>query len=86
MNQVEIIVYGRERFSPDLARVRDRLMELNLLYQEHDIEADDTAGDALEDMTGKRQVPTIVIGHRVLVEPSIEELDFALRDAGFSIE
>lgn len=85
MQQIEIIVYGRERFSPDVQRVRERLLELDLTYVEHDIEANETAGDDLEELTGKRQVPTVVIGPRVLVEPSIEELEAALREAGYEI-
>ncbi|HEV2127112.1 MAG TPA: glutaredoxin family protein [Thermomicrobiales bacterium] len=84
MNQPEIIVYARARFSPDAQRTRDRLLELDLSYVEHDIETDVVAGEALEELTGVRRVPTVVIGDRVLIEPSTEELDVALRDAGFT--
>ncbi len=85
MNQPEIIVYARERFSPDVRRTRDRLLALDLSYVEHDVETDVIAGEALEKLTGVRRVPTVVIGDRVLIEPSTEELDAALHEAGFAI-
>ena len=42
---------------------------------EHDIEADENAAANVEALTGKRRVPTVVIGDDILVEPSNDELD-----------
>lgn len=85
MNLPEITVYSRERYSPEVKRTRERLLELEVLYIEHDIETDETAGDTVEELTGKRRVPTVVVGDVVLVEPSNEELDAALRRVGYDV-
>ncbi len=81
----EIVLYGRKRFCPDVRRTRTRLGELGLSWTEHDIEADETAAARVERLTGRRQVPTLVIGERVLVEPSNDELDEALQSAGHKL-
>jgi glutaredoxin len=81
----DIIVYSRERYSPDVERTRERLTELDLLWVEHDIELDEVAGDRVEELTGKRRVPTVVLGDIILIEPSNEELDAALRHAGYEV-
>ncbi len=85
MNLPEIIVYSRGRYSPEVERTRERLMELEVLYIEHDIESDETAGDTVEELTGKRRVPTVVVGDVILIEPSNEELDAALRSVGYDV-
>lgn len=85
MNLPEITVYSRERYSPEVKRTRDRLIELDVLYIEHDIEMDETAGDTVEELTGKRRVPTVVVGDVILIEPSNEELDAALRRVGYDV-
>ncbi len=85
MNQPEIIVYARERYCPDVERTRNRLTELQLPWIEHDIEADENAAAKVEALTGKRRVPTVVIGDDILVEPSNDELDACLAAVGFPI-
>lgn len=81
----EILFYGRTRFCPDVARSRARLTELGIEWNEFDIEADDEAAQRAEALTGFRRVPTIVIGERVLVEPTNTALDEALVAAGYSL-
>ncbi len=81
-----IVMYARTRFCPDVTRSRGRLTELELSWQEFDIEADDAAARKTEELTGRRSVPTIVIGNSILVEPSNQDLDAALRKAGYSLD
>ena len=85
MNQPEIIVYARERYCPDVERTRNRLAELQLPWIEHDIEADEHAAATVEALTGKRRVPTVVIGDDIIVEPSNDELDTILSAVGYPI-
>lgn len=85
MNQPEIIVYARERWCPDVERTRARLGALGLSWIEHDVEADPEAAAAVERLTGRLRVPTVVIGENVLVEPDDHELDGVLRAVGFDV-
>ena len=85
MNQPEIIVYARERYCPDVERTRAWLTALDLSWIEHDIEADADAAATVEAMTGKRRVPTVVIGEEILVEPMNDELDAALAAVGYPV-
>ena len=82
----EIIMYARQRFCPDVARSRARLTELGLGWTEYDIESDESAAAETERLTGRRSVPTLVIGSTILVEPSNQDLDAALSGAGFEID
>ncbi len=81
----EIIMYARERFCPDVTRSRLRLTELGIEWTEFDIEADESAGAETERLTGRRSVPTLVIGERILVEPSNRQLDEALFASGYDL-
>ena len=81
----EIIMYARERFCPDVARSRARLTDLDIAWTEFNIEADDFAAAETERLTGRRSVPTLVIGNRILVEPSNSQLDDALVAAGYDL-
>jgi glutaredoxin len=81
----EIIFYGRTRFCPDVARSRARLTELDIEWTEFDIEADEDAAQRAEALTGMRRVPTIVIGDKILVEPTNTALDAALEAVGYEI-
>ena len=82
----EIIMYARERFCPDVTRARLRLTDLGLAWTEFDVEADPDAREAAFKISGRNNVPTLVIGDQVLVEPSNAELDRALLAAGFAID
>lgn len=85
MKRPEIVVYARERYCPDVARTRSRLSELDLNWIEHDIEADEESAAKVEALTGRRRVPTVVIGDNILVEPLDDELDASLAAAGYEI-
>lgn len=78
-------MYARERYCPDVERTRARLTELGISWIEHDIEADATAAATVEELTGRRSVPTVVIGDSTLVEPSNDELDEILHSVGYDV-
>ncbi len=77
----EIVMYARQSYCPDVARARRRLRHHGLDWTEFDVEADDAARDRMRDITGRGSVPTLLIGDRVLIEPSVEEIDDALEAA-----
>lgn len=81
----EILMYARERFCPDVARSRARLTDLGIAWTEFDVEADPAAAAETVRLTGRGNVPTLVIGDRILVEPSNAQLDEALVAAGFDL-
>ncbi len=81
-----IIMYARERFCPDVTRARTRLTELGYEWIEYDVEADEARKLEMQALTGRPNVPTLIIGKKILVEPSVEEIDRALIEAGFDVE
>ncbi len=81
--QPELIMYARERFCPDVNRARGRLAQLNIPWVEYDTDSDADARDQMIAISGRRNVPTLVIDDCVLVEPSVAELDAALEAAGY---
>lgn len=82
----EITMYARERFCPDVTRARTRLEHHGITWTEFDIESDDEKKAEMVALTGKPNVPQVVIGDRILIEPSVEEIDDALTAAGFDID
>lgn len=86
LNLPPIVFYGRTTFCPDVARSRARLTELGLDWTEFNIEADPDKADEVNRLTGMRRVPTIVIGEKILVEPTNTALDAALVTAGYTID
>ncbi len=81
----EIVMFARERFCPDVTRARTRLTELGIPWREFDVESDPAAAQENQRLTGRSNVPTLVIGERILVEPSRSQIDDALTAAGFDI-
>ena len=81
----DIIMYARERFCPDVTRARQRLTELGLAWAEFDTEADADARSRMVAITGRPNVPTLLIGDQVLIEPSAAQIDEALAQAGFDV-
>lgn len=81
----ELVMYARQRFCPDVNRARGRLGELNLPWVEYDTESDPDARDRMIAISGRSSVPTLIIGDRVLVEPSVAEIDDALAAAGYDV-
>lgn len=84
-SEVPVLMFARERYCPDVTKTRERLSELNVAWQERDVEADEAAAEEMHRLSGRGSVPTVVIGDRVLVEPSNSELDAALVAAGFMV-
>ena len=82
----EIIMYAREQFCPDVTRARTRLKHHGLAWIEYDVVADARKRAEMVERTGQYNVPQVVIGDRVLIEPSIEQIDDALLAAGFELE
>lgn len=81
-----IIMYARERFCPDVTRSRLRLEELGIEWTEYDVESDEARKQEMVQLSGRPNVPTIVVGDRILVEPSNETLDDALVRAGYDLD
>jgi glutaredoxin len=81
-----IIMYARERFCPDVTRARLRLEELGYEWTEYDIESDEARKTEMVALTGRPNVPTLLIGKSILVEPSVEQIDEALTKAGYDVE
>lgn len=81
----KIVMYARERFCPDVTRARTRLDHHGMSWTEFDIEADAARRSEMEQFTGRPNVPQVHIGERILIEPSIEEIDDALVAAGFDL-
>lgn len=82
----EIVMYARERFCPDVSRARIRLERLGLQWTEYDIEADEERKQEMVALTGRPNVPTLVIGNTILIEPSAREIDTALEGVGFDVQ
>lgn len=82
----EIIMYSRERFCPDVTRARTRLEHHDIGWTEFDIESDDEKKAEMLALTGKPNVPQVVIGERILIEPSNEDIDEALTLAGYKLD
>ncbi len=67
--------------------MRDRLLEFSIPFTEHDKEDSPRIGELLTQYgQGSPRTPTIVIGdnERVLIEPKVQELDDAVRAAGYA--
>lgn len=82
----EITMYARERFCPDVTRARTRLEHHGIEWTEFDVESNDEKKAEMVAKTGKPNVPQVVIGDRILIEPSVEDIDDALKNAGFDLE
>lgn len=82
----EIVMYARERFCPDVTRARLRLERLGIDWTEYDVESDDERKQEMVALTGRPNVPTLVIGNTILIEPSVREIDTALQGIGFDVE
>lgn len=85
-NLPTIIMYARQTFCPDVARSRMRLTDLGLEWTEFDVESDPLKKQEMIEISGRPNVPTLVIGDQVLVEPSNEMLDKALIASGYSLD
>jgi mycoredoxin len=81
-----VIAYVTD-WCPDCTRSRRVLQQMRIRFQEIDIEkAPDAESEMRARNGGSSRVPTIVIGDKVLVEPTDTELREALRARVLSAE
>lgn len=72
----------------DSELARDRLRELSVPFTEINVDEDAAAARYIKSINnGFRSTPTIVFGEEafIIVEPTVEELDEALRRAGYEV-
>ena len=80
--EIPIVVYGT-RWCAASQMVRRYLERLGLPYRYVDLETDPQAAAQLRWWTGGyASHPTVYIGGEILVEPTVGELDWALRRSG----
>lgn len=82
-----VVVLGTS-WCEDTALVRSRLQALDVPFVEHDVEVDSAAGARIRELNGGAQVtPTVVLGdaHRVIAEPSLEQLWDLLAAGGWQV-
>jgi mycoredoxin len=79
---IPVVVYGT-RWCGATQLVRRHLDRLGVPYEYVDLEQNPGAADQLRWWTGGyASHPTVYLGGEVLVEPSVSELDWALRRSG----
>ena len=82
-----ITMYARPTCE-DSELARERLRELGIPFTEINVDEDEAAARYVERVNhGFRSTPTIVFGEEafIVVEPTVEELDAALRRAGYPV-
>ena len=80
MNTIK--VYGAN-WCHDTVRTREQLDALGVKYEYINVEKDAAANKHITDLNGgKRKTPTVDLGGKILIEPSNEEMENALRTAG----
>ncbi len=87
-NAPELLVLGAT-YCEDTAVTRSRLRALGIPFLERDIDVDDEAAARLREIhNGAIRTPTLVFGGgaRILAEPSLTDLDEALKEAGYGFE
>ena len=80
MNTIK--VYGAN-WCHDTVRTREQLDRLGVVYEYINVDKDAAANKHITDLNrGKRKTPTVELGGKVLIEPTNEEMEAALRAAG----
>ena len=80
MNMIK--VYGAN-WCEDTVRTREQLDALGVTYEYINVEKDAAANKHITELNhGKRKTPTVDLGGKILIEPSNEEVEKALRSAG----
>ncbi len=84
---MELDVYGSATCE-DTALVRDRLRALQIAYRYHERQLDARVDEVLKKWNrGNIVTPTLVFdGAHAIAEPTLEELETRLRDAGFQFQ
>jgi glutaredoxin len=83
-----VFVYGRPTCEGTEA-LRNRLNELRVSYVEFNFNEDEDAAEYVRSANdGEIRTPTVVFGNdeMVLVEPEMDVLDQALKEAGYQLE
>jgi hypothetical protein len=83
-----VLLYGRSD-SEGTSLVRERMNMLDISFVEVDVDHDAEARRLVEGITlGKLATPVLVFGDQemILVEPSVDALDKALRQAGYEVK
>jgi len=74
----EVQIYGTGRCRLTLG-VREFLMKSRVRYDYFDIDGDSQADEFVRIMNdGRRRYPVVVVGHRVIINPTLEELQTVL--------
>lgn len=80
MNTIK--VYGAN-WCEDTARTREQLDQLGVTYEYINVDKDAAANEHITELNnGKRKTPTVDLGGKILIEPTNEEMEAALRSAG----
>jgi glutaredoxin len=80
MNTIK--VYGAN-WCEDTTRTREQLDALGVKYQYIDIDKDAAAKQWITKQNhGKQKTPTVDVGGKILIEPTNEEMEDALRKSG----
>ncbi len=80
MNTIK--VYGAN-WCEDTVRTREQLDALGVTYEYINVEKDAAANKHITELNnGKRKTPTVELGGKILIEPSNEEMENALRAGG----
>jgi glutaredoxin len=80
MNTIK--VYGAN-WCEDTTRTREQLDALGVKYEYIDIDKDAAAKQWITQQNhGKQKTPTVDVGGKILIEPTNEEMEDALRKSG----
>ena len=80
MNTIKL--YGAN-WCEDTTRTREQLDALGVKYEYINVEKDAAANKHITELNnGKRKTPTIDLGGKILIEPSNEEMEQALKTSG----
>ena len=80
MNTIKL--YGAN-WCEDTTRTREQLDKLDVKFEYINVEKDAAANKHITDLNnGKRKTPTVDLGGKILIEPSNEEMEEALRSSG----
>ena len=77
-----VVVYGTSWCAAS-QMIRRHLERLGILYRYVDIERDPAAAAQVRWWSsGRASHPTVLVGGSILIEPTLDELDWALNEAG----
>lgn len=78
MPSKQIVYYGAD-WCADCKMAKEYFLRNNLAYEEHNVDTEPGAKEAMLSLTGgSSAIPTIIIGDKIMQEPTAAELDEAL--------